>query len=206
MTRYGEVFVNSSLPQISCLHIDIRSLPSWRRMRRAGHEALNEMTHNSEFYPTQAKEAVLLADGLLNNPHGWESEFSRWVRFTIRNHQWQCRLRVTASAILSIVYDIPTVLSVNNPTITNVNRFMEHSADYGNPGNYLVEYFPWMLYFPSWLAKWKREAIGQCKFFSALFEGMFHDVENRMARFCFSFSISPRLSFTLDIESRGWTP
>ena len=46
-------------------------------MRRAGHEAFNEMSHGVEFYPTQTKEAVLLADGLLRNDGGWEGEFRR---------------------------------------------------------------------------------------------------------------------------------
>ena len=55
-------------------------------MRRAGHEAFNEMSRDAEFHPTQTKEAVLLTDGLLRNDGGWEGELRRSVRmFPIRN-------------------------------------------------------------------------------------------------------------------------
>ena len=46
-------------------------------MRRAGHEAFNEMSRDIEFYPTQTKEAVLLTDGLLRNDGGWGGELRR---------------------------------------------------------------------------------------------------------------------------------
>ena len=46
-------------------------------MRRAGHEALNEMSRDVEFYPTQTKEAVLLTDGLLRNDGSWDGELRR---------------------------------------------------------------------------------------------------------------------------------
>ena len=46
-------------------------------MRRAGHEAFNEMSRSIEFYPTLTKEAVLLADGLLRNDRAWQGELRR---------------------------------------------------------------------------------------------------------------------------------
>ena len=51
---------------------------SWQRMRRASQEALNK-TRATEFYPLQEKEAVMLIDGMLRNPKGWDGEFRRWV-------------------------------------------------------------------------------------------------------------------------------
>lgn len=48
-------------------------------MRRAGHEAFNAMSCDVEFYPTQAKEAVLLTGGLLRNDRGWDAEIRRCV-------------------------------------------------------------------------------------------------------------------------------
>jgi len=57
-------------------------------MRRAGHEAFNEISRDtdSEFYPIQTKEAVLLTDGLLRNGGCWEGELRLWVHIlTIRN-------------------------------------------------------------------------------------------------------------------------
>ena len=94
--------------------------------------------------------------------------------------------RAAASSILSIVYDIPTVSSPDDPTVKNINRFMDMFVEYANPGNYLVEFFPWMLYIPESLARWKREANAGYIFFSELFIGMFHGVEIRIVSHFFS--------------------
>jgi len=51
---------------------------SFRRMRRASHEALNK-TRVTEFYPLHGKEAVRLIDGILQNAKRWDVEFFRWV-------------------------------------------------------------------------------------------------------------------------------
>ena len=51
---------------------------SFRRMRRASHEALNK-TRVTEFHPLHAKEAARLVDGILQNPKKWDVEFIRWV-------------------------------------------------------------------------------------------------------------------------------
>ena len=88
--------------------------------------------------------------------------------------------RAAASSALAFIYDIPTVSSPDDPTVKNINRFMDIFVDYASPGNYLVEFFPWMLYIPESLAKWKREANAAYRFFSGLFTRMFHDVEIRI--------------------------
>ena len=89
--------------------------------------------------------------------------------------------RATTSSILSILYDLPTVSSADDSTVTTINKFVEQMVDYANPGNYLVEFFPWMLYIPSSLAKWKREAKERFRYYSEFFLKMFCDVENRIA-------------------------
>jgi len=47
-------------------------------MRRASQEALTK-TCAAEFYPLQEKEAVLLINGMLQNPKGWDGELRRLV-------------------------------------------------------------------------------------------------------------------------------
>ena len=49
---------------------------SWRRMRRASQEALSK-TRVTEFYPLHEKEAIMLIDGMLHKPEGWDGEFRR---------------------------------------------------------------------------------------------------------------------------------
>jgi len=45
-------------------------------MRRATHEAVNK-GRVADYYPLQEKEALLLIDGMLRNPAGWEGELRR---------------------------------------------------------------------------------------------------------------------------------
>ena len=45
-------------------------------MRRAIHEALNK-GRIAEYHPLHEKEAVILIDGMLQNPAGWKGEL-RW--------------------------------------------------------------------------------------------------------------------------------
>ena len=75
MMTYGETCVES-------LHLRCTTVTddehSFRRMRRASHQGLSK-TRLTEFHPRQAKEAVRLIDGLLQNPNKWDVEFIRWV-------------------------------------------------------------------------------------------------------------------------------
>jgi len=75
-------------------------------------------------------------------------------------------------------------------------------VNYASPGNYLVEFFPWVLYIPASLVKWKREANTEYWFFSRLFTGMFCNVETQIASHF--FVSSPFFSFMDYPEPRGW--
>ena len=92
--------------------------------------------------------------------------------------------------MLSIVYDLPTVSSTNDPTVEKINSFIKVCVEYGIPGGYLVEFFTWMKYIPSSLAKWKRVAEEKHKEYTDMSVGMFRDVENRIVTFFF-FTLPP---------------
>jgi len=51
-------------------------MSSWRKMRRATHEALNK-GRVAKYHPVHEKEAVILIDRMIQNPGGWEGELSR---------------------------------------------------------------------------------------------------------------------------------
>jgi len=97
--------------------------------------------------------------------------------------------RSAASTILSVAYDHPTILSTDHPTVREIDTFSEIAVDYALPGNYLVEFFTWMKYIPSSIAKWKRLAEERQKKYSAMFESMFRDVEDRIVRAWLGFSL-----------------
>jgi len=109
--------------------------------------------------------------------------------------------------MLSILYDLPTISSAHEPTVTNIHKFTEVFIDYATPGRYFVELFPWMKYIPSSVAKWKREAEEGYKYYSKLFEDMFREVEHRIVMFFFPLFIVLRnsYSFIRGAESRRRT-
>jgi len=107
-------------------------------MRRAAHEALTKRAVQN-YYPIQTKEATILASSLISS--------SAKVDLPKQFH------RAGASTIMSIVYDYPTLKTVDDPTVKNIEDFMLRMTDAMKPGRYLVDIFPWMLYIPerSWI-------------------------------------------------------
>ncbi|KAI0051887.1 cytochrome P450 [Auriscalpium vulgare] len=132
----------------------------WRRMRRAAHEGLGPNTAK-DFHDVQRREAVILASDLLANPNA-------------RNAHMR---RATASTILSVIYDFPSIKSEDDPDLMKIDHHIDRHAKAAAPGAHLVEIFTWMSYLPSWLAKWKREGEEWYRRDSAMFEAMVNRVQ-----------------------------
>ncbi|KAJ7229311.1 cytochrome P450 [Mycena haematopus] len=166
---------------------------TWRRMRRAAQEALGR-NFAHKFHEIQAKEAILLTHSLLVNPTAWDSHLRR----------------TTASVVLSMVYNTPALLSKEDPKITRINDFTERLVSAAYPGAYLVEYFTWMRYLPSWMAKWKRDVLEHHKIDDAMFRGLFNEVSNRAAKgdqlsgFC-AHLLEQEDRHGLDEKESAWT-
>ncbi|KAJ3927993.1 MAG: cytochrome P450 [Lentinula lateritia] len=135
----------------------------WRRMRRAGHEGLSQSA-SADFYAPQSREAILLVDGLLKHPELWNEEIRR----------------ATASMIWSVIYDKPPITSTQDPQIARINDFITRIVRAAFPGAHYVEFFTWMKYIPSSIAKWKREAEEWYRKDSELFEGFFLEARQRV--------------------------
>ncbi|KAJ6458244.1 cytochrome P450 [Mycena sanguinolenta] len=138
---------------------------TWRRMRRAAQAALSK-NFTPRFHAIQEKEAILLTHSLLVNPTAWDSHLRR----------------TATSLVLSLVYGTPPLLSEEDSKITRVNDFAERLVRAAYPGAYLVEYFTWMRYLPSWVAKWKRDVLEQYRIDDAMFRGLFKEVSDRVAQ------------------------
>ncbi|KAI0265535.1 cytochrome P450 [Gloeopeniophorella convolvens] len=136
----------------------------WRRMRKAAHEGLAAGGAKS-FYETQTTEALLLASSGLSDPAQWDLHIRR----------------AATSLVLSVVYNQPTVKSVQDVGVRLVNDFTHRITRAAHPGAHLVELFPWMRYVPSRLAKWKRDAERGFIQDTLMFEGLFNTVESRIA-------------------------
>ncbi|KAI0052742.1 cytochrome P450 [Auriscalpium vulgare] len=152
----------------------------WRRMRKAAHEGLNKGVVR-DFHTTQTKEALLLAIGGLEEPKEWDKHLRR----------------TAASMVLSVVYDQPTIEDEQDPRVKDINDFVQRLTRAAYPGAHWVEFFPWMKYLPSSIAKWKAEAEGWYRKDSAMFEGLFNSVKENVAK----GDEHPSLSATLIRES-----
>ena len=106
---------------------------SWRRQRRAAQAALSKEAVRS-FYPILTKEATLLVSALLTNSPSSE-----------RSKHFQ---RAGTSVVMSILYDYPTLMSEHDATIKEIDNYNKRAAYAAMPGNFLVEFFPWMMYIP----------------------------------------------------------
>ena len=103
---------------------------SWRRMRRSSNGALTKMAVQ-RYRPIQTKEATILVSALLTNPE----------------NRVQHIQRTTASTIMSIIYDYPTLTSEKDKTVQDIDRIVHFSAR-GGARTSLVEFFPWMTHVP----------------------------------------------------------
>ncbi|KAJ6477497.1 cytochrome P450, partial [Mycena vulgaris] len=168
------------------------SVHSWRKMHQATHDCLAK-TSSHNFFPYQAKEAILLVEGLLNDAPGWD-------------HQLR---RSTSSMIMSFLYDIPGLSDAQDPSISRINSFVERIVRAAKPGAHLVELFTWMQYFPLWAAPWKRHGLKSYQADSEMFRSLFTTAKQRAldgkANTSFAnFLLLSGEKYALDQEQSSW--
>src|SRR5712671_4808516 len=112
-------------------------------MRRAAHEALTKRTLQS-YRPIQTKEATILVSSLLASSGSLRPD-KHFQRFS-------------ASTIMSIVYDYPTIVSDHDHTIESIEQYSTRVSTAAVPGSNLVDIFPWMMHIPerSWTFGFSR--------------------------------------------------
>jgi cytochrome P450 len=136
----------------------------WRRFRRPAMEGFSKSAVQ-DFHPIQSREAIMLALVLMNNPP-MKKHFQR--------HAW--------SIVLSISYHLPPVESEDDPVIVGIANNVLRALHEMQPGNRLVEYFPWMAYIPSRFAKWKRDAQYWFNHDSLRYERLLSKVADELAK------------------------
>jgi hypothetical protein len=117
----------------------LTALNSWRRWRRAAHEALTKRVVQN-YHPVLTKEATILVSSLLTSSANLKQD----GHFK----------RLAASTIMSIVYDYPTITSEHDHVIVNIEKYLDRISHALAMGSYLVDIFPWMRHIPerSWLS------------------------------------------------------
>jgi hypothetical protein len=85
-----------------------------------------------DYHPIFRKEASLLASAMIRYPDSLERHIQR----------------SSASAIMSILYDYPTLEDEHDKTITEIQGFFDRMTAAAAPGAHLVELLPWMIHIP----------------------------------------------------------
>ncbi|KAJ7170774.1 cytochrome P450 [Mycena crocata] len=144
----------------------------WRKMRRASHEGFN-LRASEKYQPEQYREAAMNVLDLINEPELWVDHFKQ----------------TTATCILSAVYAWPRIGSKHMPVINRIHAHTARIAGAVVPGAFLVEIFPWMKRFPTWMAKWKRDGLAwhekETEMFEKLNAGVNEDMATGKAEQCF---------------------
>ena len=114
------------------------SFVSWRRLRRAAHEALTKRALQ-DYHPIQMKEVTIFISSLLAP--------------SVNLKQDRHFKRLAASSIMSIVYDYPTIQSEHDDAVEKIEKYNDRLSQALTMGNYFVDIFPWMKHIPerSWL-------------------------------------------------------
>ena len=87
--------------------------------------------------------------------------------------------RFSASTLVGATYGFNPDSSSLGGVIALLRAFTDQITAALLPGAYLVEFLPWMLYLPAWMAKWKRDGIRAFHDADRLFESLLRDVEQR---------------------------
>jgi hypothetical protein len=88
--------------------------------------------------------------------------------------------RSTSSNILTATYGWPRITEEHRPL---VKRIHDHTARLSNaciPGTSMVDIFPAMNRLPLWMSKWKRNALEWHERETQMFEGFYHEIEDKM--------------------------
>jgi cytochrome P450 len=152
---------------------------SWRRMRRASHEAFTKVAVQ-RYQPIQTKEATILVSALLANPENREQHVKR----------------AATSTIMSVLYDYPTLASAQDKAVQDMDRSM-HWVSRAAVWFFVIQLFPWMMHIPERFFKWKREALKHASERSKMFLRLFNRVKTDLV----SVGVRPSFSASL-IEHR----
>jgi hypothetical protein len=85
-----------------------------------------------DYHPIFRKEAVLLSCAIVKSPDALDKHIER----------------ASASAVMSMLYDYPTLEDEHDKTLTEIHAFLDRMSAASAPGAHLVELFHWMIHIP----------------------------------------------------------
>ena len=80
------------------------------------------------------------------------------------------------------MYGWPRIGDKDKPVIQRIHAHTARIASAVVPGRFLVDIFPVMKHFPTWIAKWKRDGLAWHAAETEMFQGFNQGVSERMVR------------------------
>ncbi|VDC04579.1 unnamed protein product [Peniophora sp. CBMAI 1063] len=144
----------------------------WRRQRRAVHEGFTKSAVK-RFHPALVEDAIRLAVSLSQDSSSFRQHYQHFA----------------CSTVLAVTYDRPLHGKPGDDALrVHIDTIVRKLVAAASPGAHLVELMPWMLRLPSWMAKWKRDALDAHHDAKQFFVGLLDEVDARdkqgMARPC----------------------
>ena len=130
-----------------------------------------------KYQPLQEVEAATMVIDIMKDPDHWNDHLKRYVYcFAILLIGLIASSSAAASTVLSAVYGWPPIESKDDPLVTRIHEFVHRLVHAALPGAYVVEIFPVMKHFPTWMAPWKKWGLEWYKKDSEMFEGFYDGV------------------------------
>ncbi|KAK7462918.1 hypothetical protein VKT23_007498 [Stygiomarasmius scandens] len=165
----GYMTGNLTLPFVECNERQVELFSLWRKMRRASETALG-LRNAANYHEKQTDESVLLVHDILKKPGDWKYHTHR-----------QCRL-AASSSVLSMVYDLPSIQSMDHPILAFMEDMVTRVTTAVLPGAHLVESFPILDWLPDSMARWRREAKKDFQKYSTTFEELYFGIKSKRLR------------------------
>ncbi|KIX97617.1 uncharacterized protein Z520_06395 [Fonsecaea multimorphosa CBS 102226] len=134
----------------------------WRRGRKVMHNMTMHASATS-YQPVQIYESERLLYDLLRTPEKYEQLFERYA----------------AAVVMRLCYG-KTVDTGDEEYVRDILQIVHTVERVASPGAYLVDTFPVLMYLPTWLAPFKREAARLHEFEIKTFRGLLLEVREQM--------------------------
>ncbi|KAL2844365.1 cytochrome P450 [Aspergillus pseudoustus] len=134
----------------------------WRRVRKFQHH-VTQVKAATSYQSLQMKESARLVRDLVKTPRGYKTFFQRYASALILRLTYDARIETGEEEIVRLVYE-------NQVNMERVSV----------PGRYLVDILPCLLWLPSWVAPFKKEAAAHQRREVSLFSSLVKSVQDNI--------------------------
>ncbi|KAF7789722.1 hypothetical protein EIP86_000668 [Pleurotus ostreatoroseus] len=166
----------------------------WKRMRRAANIGLSSRA-SAAYAALQEQEARHFLRGLLTCDGKVDPHIRRHVNVCIDGAIGRLCIPASAASEHQVSNNSDTV-------VKDVEDYVSRMLKAALPGNYLVEFFPWMMAIPEWFpgAGWKRQGYEWFKKDTAMFVNLVAETQTALEKGTRSKCFVSELANTIEYD------